>query len=196
MYFHSLKITCSNIMAFKVGGGDKGAVKRTYSSRGLGGVSGVSQTEGSTRSSVNPMNETGDRDSYEGSGTGYRKSIHDQLEALQATEMLRAALEEVFTQLKSHARSVQQLRDPHQNRYHRQEFASTLEDLDMLTQPELWEGTAVMRLFAGKGHLLILPNDITIQHFSPKSLRLNRLNWDVPESIASAIDQMDSMMYY
>ena len=178
-------------MAFKVGGGNKGAVKRTYTSRGLGGTSGVSQSEGSTRSSVNPMDETGDRDSYEGSGTGYRKSIHDQLEALQATDLLRNALYEVFTALKTHARTLQQLNDPQQRRFHQQEFAAKLEDLEGLTHPHLWEGTAVMRLFAGRSHLLIFPAEMAIEQFTPVQLDLTRVDWNNTESIGRAIDTLD-----
>jgi hypothetical protein len=175
-------------------GGSKGAVKRTYSSRALGGATSVSQSEGTTRSSVNPTNETGDRDSYEGSGTGYRKTIHDQLEALQATEILRVALEEAFNTLKTHLEAVQQTTDPQRQRYHQHEFNNAREELDVLTQPQLWEDTAVMRIFVGLGDHLVLPEGLTLQHFSPRPLDLYRINWDDPDSLSHALDQLDTAL--
>ena len=177
-------------MAIKLGG-DKGAVKRTYSSRSLGGVSGTTQSEGTTRSSVNPMNETADRDSYEGSGTGYRKTIHDQLEAIQATEVLMDALVEVLEDLKNSARCIHQARDDSQTRFHQHAFITALELLDALTNPELWDGTAVMRVFVGQAHLLLFPEGFSIYDFSPESLKLLNLDWSEKTTFPKAIDQID-----
>ena len=175
-------------------GGNKGAVKRTYSSRGLGGVSSATRTEGSSRSSVNPMNETGDRDTYEGSGTGYRKSLHDQLEALQATEVLRAAIEEVLERLKEHTYQLGQPTKTHKERFHNHEFHVALDELDALTKPELWEKTAVMRLFATLDATLIFPEGIAISDFTPEALGLLHLDWSHPDTSAVTIDRIDTAL--
>lgn len=180
-------------MSIKLGG-NKGAVKRTYSSRGLGGVSSATRTEGSSRSSVNPMNETGDRDTYEGSGTGYRKSLHDQLEALQATEVLRVAIEEVLERLKGHSRQLGHLTQKNEERFHVQEFQVALDELDALTRPELWEKTAVMRLFATLDSALIFPEGIAISDFTPTALKLVTLDWSHPDTSASTIDRIDAAL--
>ena len=175
-------------------GGNKGAVKRTYSSRGLGGVSSATRTEGSSRSSVNPMNETGDRDTYEGSGTGYRKSLHDQLEALQATEVLRVAIQDVLERMKEQARHLGRATEDNAKRFHTQEFTVALDDLDTLTKPELWEKTAVMRLFATLDATLVFPEGIAISDFTPKALNLEGIDWGMPNSSAFVIDRIDTAL--
>ena len=182
-------------MAFKINSGKTGT---SYNTRGLSATGLIAATEGSTRSSVNPMDEVSDRDSYQGSDSGYRKSLNDQLEIAQATAILHEALKQTMMGLRDHLVTAVQIRIPQRLRLLQQEYNHGLVELDDLTRPEQWEGTAVHRLFSIQLADVLdeLPEDFSIRLFSPKSLGLSAIQLQDSRQCSRGVDNIDQGLEY